>query len=86
MKKLNLDDVIAGRGAWEPWRYLSPVSVTEYPLYPGNVKNILAIAPEGTHKLVRLNAIAVIETTKAINRMMGRHELTGIPMEDLRND
>ena len=86
MKKRELDDVIAGRGAWEPWHYLTPLSVTDYPLYPGNVKNVLAIAPEGTHKLIRLNAIAVIESTKAINRMMGRHELAGIPLEGLRNE
>lgn len=88
MKNRNSIDVSAGRGPWAPWQYVGLQGLPEMLVHPGSTAVVMDNARKsGTPLgLARDSCIAVIEATKAINRMMGKHELSGMPLGEYGNE
>lgn len=74
------DDVERGRVPWRPWHFIGQYSVADNPCRPGCTPAGLETHDPSTKRFIARQVRAVVEATKAINRMMGKHELTGLDL------
>lgn len=72
--------IAAGSGPWEPWHFVGAYAIGENPVYPGYSSKAVEGAAPQIKAFVNNSVTAAVEATKAINRMMGRHELAGVQL------
>lgn len=69
--------VTAGRGPWCPWRFVGLYVVAPNKVNKGTLLRVAQHRSEAREMVFR-QVVAVLEASKAINRMMGKPEYDGM--------
>lgn len=77
----SIDEVKSGKGPCLLWRYIGEWQVAPHKITPGGLLYITR-SKSNTREMVVQQVIAVIEASKAINRMMGKPEMSGLECEE----